>query len=87
MTRIVLQMFLDSPDSRVIRTRTLSANRRPGGTIYPLLRQLERHGVTQSRMEECNPTIERRPARKYYKLTARGECVASACALGYVLAG
>ena len=44
------------------------------GTIYPLLRRLDREGLVSSRWEK--PAVarrEQRPPRRYYQLTAAGE--------------
>jgi DNA-binding PadR family transcriptional regulator len=46
----------------------------PSGTVYPLLRRLDREGLVSSRWEK--PTLarrEQRPPRRYYQLTAAGE--------------
>src|SRR3989304_1441471 len=46
----------------------------PSGTIYPLLRRLDREGLVSSRWEK--PAVarrEQRPPRRYYQLTAAGE--------------
>ncbi len=46
----------------------------PSGTIYPLLRRLDREGLVSSRWEK--PAVarrEQRPPRRYYQLTTAGE--------------
>lgn len=46
----------------------------PSGTVYPVLRRLEREGMARSRWEE--PEVARResrPPRRYYELVASGE--------------
>jgi DNA-binding PadR family transcriptional regulator len=48
----------------------------PSGTIYPLLRRLDREGLVSSKWEK--PAVarrEQRPPRRYYLLTAAGEAV------------
>jgi PadR family transcriptional regulator PadR len=46
----------------------------PSGTVYPLLRRLERVGCVESRWEsERKAAREGRPARKYYRITGEGE--------------
>jgi DNA-binding PadR family transcriptional regulator len=48
----------------------------PSGTIYPLLRRLDREGLVSSRWEK--PAVarrEQRPPRRYYQLTASGEAM------------
>jgi PadR family transcriptional regulator PadR len=47
-----------------------------GGTVYPILRRLERDGVIASKWEDAR--ISRgagRPARKYYRLLARSRAL------------
>jgi DNA-binding PadR family transcriptional regulator len=46
----------------------------PSGTVYPLLRRLDREGLVSSRWEK--PALarrEQRPPRRYYQLTSAGE--------------
>ncbi len=46
----------------------------PNGTVYPLLRRLERRGVLAGAWEsESKARAEQRPARRYYRLTKAGE--------------
>jgi len=46
----------------------------PDGTVYPILRRLERRGVLEGAWEdEAKARSEQRPARRYYGLTAVGE--------------
>lgn len=46
----------------------------PDGTVYPLLRRLERRGVLSGDWEdETTARAERRPPRRYYTLTPVGE--------------
>jgi len=46
----------------------------PNGTVYPLLRRLERRGVLVGVWEdEARAREEQRPARRYYRLTPAGE--------------
>ena len=46
----------------------------PDGTVYPILRRLERRGVLEGRWEsERTAREEQRPQRRYYALTAVGE--------------
>jgi PadR family transcriptional regulator PadR len=49
----------------------------PDGTVYPILRRLERRGVLSAAWEdEAKAHREQRPARRYYRLTARGQATA-----------
>lgn len=46
----------------------------PDGTVYPILRRLERRGVLDGKWEdEGAAKAEQRPQRRYYKLTHAGE--------------
>lgn len=46
----------------------------PDGTVYPLLRRLERRGVLTGAWEdEETARAEQRPPRRYYRLTPLGE--------------
>jgi DNA-binding PadR family transcriptional regulator len=48
----------------------------PNGTVYPLLRRLERRGVLVGAWEQSESAkSEQRPPRRYYRLTAQGEAV------------
>lgn len=46
----------------------------PDGTVYPILRRLERRGVLAGQWEdEEDARAEQRPQRRYYELTPVGE--------------
>ncbi|MEJ2204297.1 MAG: PadR family transcriptional regulator [Gemmatimonadota bacterium] len=46
----------------------------PDGTVYPILRRLERRGVLVGAWEEeSTARAEQRPQRRYYRLTPVGE--------------
>jgi DNA-binding PadR family transcriptional regulator len=46
----------------------------PDGTVYPILRRLERGGVLEGAWEdEARARSEQRPRRRYYRLTSVGE--------------
>jgi PadR family transcriptional regulator PadR len=61
----------------------------PSGTIYPMLRRLQRNGVVTARWEDAADAHRRqRPQRKYYTLTTKGEAaLAEALQRFPVLAG
>lgn len=49
----------------------------PDGTVYPILRRLEKRGLVAGHWEsETRARAEQRPARRYYRLTAAGEAAA-----------
>lgn len=46
----------------------------PDGTVYPILRRLERRGVLAGVWEdEAKAHADQRPARRYYRITRVGE--------------
>jgi DNA-binding PadR family transcriptional regulator len=46
------------------------------GTVYPLLRRLDREGLARSRWESAEiAQREQRPPRRYYEITPAGETV------------
>jgi DNA-binding PadR family transcriptional regulator len=48
----------------------------PSGTVYPILRRLDREGLVASRWEkQADAQRAQRPPRRYYRLTAPGEAV------------
>ena len=48
----------------------------PSGTVYPILRRLERARLIRSSWEdEAEARLQHRPPRRYYRLTASGELV------------
>lgn len=51
----------------------MDATNLPSGTVYPILRRLEREGLVTSEWEaEGVAQNEQRPPRRYYELTAVG---------------
>ena len=58
----------------------------PSGTVYPAMRRLERDGVIRSQWERQSiADAERRPPRKYYKLTGPGRATLEASRRRYPL--
>jgi PadR family transcriptional regulator PadR len=46
----------------------------PSGTVYPILRRLDREGLLESSWEkQTSAQQEQRPPRRYYALTGAGE--------------
>ena len=46
----------------------------PSGTVYPVLSRLERDGFVKSHWEDLETAHgDRRPPRRYYRITAQGE--------------
>jgi DNA-binding PadR family transcriptional regulator len=48
----------------------------PSGTVYPILRRLDREGLLKSTWEkQADAQREQRPPRRYYDITASGEAM------------
>src|SRR5919109_5160013 len=48
----------------------------PSGTVYPILRRLDREGLLKSTWEkQAAAQREQRPPRRYYEITASGEAM------------
>jgi PadR family transcriptional regulator, regulatory protein PadR len=48
----------------------------PSGTVYPILRRLEREGLVSAQWEDAAIAHEeQRPPRRYYELTAPGHTI------------
>jgi PadR family transcriptional regulator, regulatory protein PadR len=68
----VLALFLESPDNpRYGLEISKEAQVRPS-SLYPLLARLEAAGWLESEWETVDPHTERRPARRWYRLTRLG---------------
>jgi PadR family transcriptional regulator PadR len=62
----------------------LDATELPSGTVYPILRRLEREGVVTAHWEDAAIAHEeRRPPRRYYELTAAGKAVVETAVARY----
>src|SRR5947199_3717899 len=58
----------------------------PSGTVYPAVRRLERDDLIRSQWEKQSiADEERRPPRKYYRLTADGKATLEALRKRYPL--
>jgi DNA-binding PadR family transcriptional regulator len=56
----------------------------PSGTVYPVLRRLEREGCVVGRWErDAVAHREQRPPRRYYDLTAAGDALRADAAVRY----
>ena len=48
----------------------------PSGTVYPILRRLDREGLVKSEWErQAAAQREQRPPRRYYEITADGDAM------------
>lgn len=62
----------------------LDATGLPSGTVYPILRRLEREALVSAQWEEAAiAQAEQRPPRRYYELTAAGQAVLEAAVVRY----
>jgi DNA-binding PadR family transcriptional regulator len=69
---LILHAMADGP-LYVYGLRVMEKTGLPSGTVYPVMRRLERDGLVQSHWEQQSiADAEKRPLRKYYKLTRSG---------------
>jgi PadR family transcriptional regulator, regulatory protein PadR len=71
-TQRVLEALLEDPVRELYGMEIGSAADLRSGTVHPILARLERVGWLTSRWEEIDASVEGRPARRYYVLTAEG---------------
>lgn len=71
--QLVLGAFLEAPEREFYGLELMNATGLASGTIYPILGRLEGLGWVESRQEDPDVgTREKRPTRRYYKVTADG---------------
>jgi PadR family transcriptional regulator, regulatory protein PadR len=70
--QLVLQALLHDPAREMYGLELTEETGLQPGTAYPILLRLEREGWVTSRWEDVDPRAEKRPARRYYRLTAGG---------------
>ncbi len=71
-TQRVLEALLDDPRQELYGLEIGEAAGLRSGTVHPILARLEGYGWLSSRWEDIDASVEGRPARRYYKLTADG---------------
>ena len=69
----LLAAMLDDPAREYYGLELTGRTELASGTIYPLLQGLEGKGMLSSRWEQADPSIEKRPRRRLYRLTGEGE--------------
>ena len=74
--QLVLWALLAEPGREMYGTEIMRAAGLPSGTIYPILARLEDAGWTTARDEDIDPHAEKRPPRRYYRLTGDGAAAA-----------
>jgi PadR family transcriptional regulator, regulatory protein PadR len=80
--QLVLQALLRDPTAETYGLELCEETGLQPGTAYPILLRLEHEGWAASRWEDIDPRAEKRPARRYYRLTAGGAAQASAALAG-----
>src|SRR5579871_597809 len=80
--QMVLQALLRDPARELYGLELSEETGLQPGTAYPILLRLEHEGWVASRWEDIDPRAEKRPARRYYCLTADGAAEASTALAG-----
>src|SRR5690349_24593863 len=80
--QLVLQALLRDPASEMYGLELSEETGLQPGTAYPILLRLEDEGWVTSRWEDIDPHVEKRPARRYYRLTGDGEVEGAAALAG-----
>ena len=81
-TVLVLQALLKDPGRELYGLEISEETGLLPGTASPILLRLENEGWVTSRWEDIDPSAEKRPKRRYYRLTASGAAQASAAIAG-----
>lgn len=68
----VLEAFFSQPADGLSGADIAKQTRLMAGTLYPILNRLERVGWLKSKWEDIDPSVEGRPRRKFYTLSAQG---------------
>jgi len=71
-TQMVLRLLLDDPSKEWYGLELGQRSGLPSGTIHPITVRLENLGWLESRWEDVDPRAEKRPRRRYYRLTRDG---------------
>ena len=80
--QLVLQALLRDPGREMYGLELSEETGLQPGTAYPILLRLEDEGWVTSRWEDIDPRVEKRPARRYYRVTAGGAVRAGAALAG-----
>jgi PadR family transcriptional regulator, regulatory protein PadR len=81
-TQMIVQAMLKDPARELYGLELSEETGLLPGTAYPILLRLENEGWVTSRWEDIDPRAEKRPARRYYRLTTAGAAHASAALAG-----
>lgn len=69
---VVLRMFVANPRLPLSSTEIVSATGVLSGTIVPILHRMEEMEMLESDWEDVEPSVARRPRRRYYQITPWG---------------
>jgi PadR family transcriptional regulator, regulatory protein PadR len=75
-TQLVLRLLLEDPSRELYGVQISDGAGLPSGTVHPILARLEGMDWLESRWEDIDPSVEGRPARRYYRLTPNGVAAA-----------
>lgn len=81
-TQLVLHTLLADPAAELYGVEIGDAAGLPSGTVHPILARMEGLGWVTSRWEDIDPSVEGRPARRYYRIAADGEAAARTALAG-----
>jgi PadR family transcriptional regulator, regulatory protein PadR len=65
----VLRVFLDDITESRYGYELMQRTELASGTLYPILARLEAAGWLISDLEDIDPNVEHRPARRFYRIT------------------
>ena len=71
-TQRVLRALLADPSAELYGIEIGQAAGLASGTLHPILARLEGLGWVESRWEQIDASVEGRPPRRYYRMTASG---------------
>src|SRR4051794_8701635 len=71
-TQLVLRALLAVPTDELYGMEVGEAAGLASGTVHPILARLEGLGWVESRGEQIDASVEGRPPRRYYRMTAAG---------------
>jgi len=81
--QLVLAQFVAEPGADVFGAEITRRTGLDSGSLYPILARLERAGWLLSREEPAEiASAERRPRRRYYRITGAGEAAVEAHVAG-----
>jgi PadR family transcriptional regulator, regulatory protein PadR len=75
-TEQILQALMTDPTAEWSGAEIAPITGLKSGTLYPALLRMERFGWLSWRWEEIDPSVEKRPRKRLYTLTGKGELVA-----------